>query len=214
MRSLPIRVFALSALIAIVGTVIALRGRSKDSGTAIELSEPVPAFSFVERSGKTIENNDLLGKVWVASFVFTRCNGPCPAVSATVANLQDNLHDLPNVRFVTFTIDPDRDTPNELKQYAERFRADSERWLFLSGPEATMQKFATGGFKLLAARKTDPKPGDEFDHSTKLAVVDSMGKIRGYFDGMPPPREGGDESFTDSYLRMKQLITRLHRETE
>ena len=123
-----------------------------------EIAYPVPEFAFVERGGKTVTKADLLGKVWVASFVFTRCSGPCPAVTATVARLQSELAHEPNVRFVTFTIDPDRDTPDELKKYADRFRADPERWLFLTGKEAIVHELATSGFKLLAMKKPGGAP--------------------------------------------------------
>src|SRR6476661_7088736 len=94
-----------------------------------------PEFALTERSGKTVTRDDLKGKVWVASFVFVRCPGPCPQVTATMARLQKEL-DLANhadLRLVTFTVDPGRDNPKELAEYANRYQADPERWLFLTG---------------------------------------------------------------------------------
>ena len=173
---------------------------------------PVPAFSFTERSGKTVTNADLKGKVWIASFVFTRCTGSCPAVTASVAKLQEELKDNPSVRFVTFTVDPERDTLADLKKYAEHYRADPERWLFLTGPEKTVHEFATNGFKLLAQKNANPKPGDEFNHSSKLAVVDKSGHIRGYFDGMAPDREGGQKELEESLAKLKVLVATLAKE--
>lgn len=148
--------------------------------------DSVPAFSFTERNGATVTNESLQGKVWIASFVFTRCNGTCPQVAATLARLQSELADVPDLRLVTFTIDPDRDTPDELKTYAERYRADPERWLFLTGGETVIHALANDGFHVLAKKRPDGKPGDEFDHSTKLVLVDKAGRIRDYYDGMPP----------------------------
>src|SRR4051812_17894802 len=107
---------------------------SRTAGTP-DLDFPVGSFSLTERSGKTVTDQDLRGKVWVASFVFTRCLGPCPAVTGTVKELAADLKDLPDVRFVTFTVDPSRDNPGELQKYAAKYGADPERWLFLTGPE-------------------------------------------------------------------------------
>ena len=85
------------------------------TGRPSDLEIPAPAFQMTERSGKPVALDDLKGKVWVASFVFTRCSGPCPQVSATMARLQKelNLKETADLRLVTFTVDPDRDTPNE-----------------------------------------------------------------------------------------------------
>jgi len=177
---------------------------------------PAPEFALTERSGKTVTRDDLKGKVWVASFVFTRCPGPCPQVSATMARLQKelNLRDTPDLRLVTFTVDPERDTPNELKEYAGRYQADLERWLFLTGPsEAELHKLLVDGFKVTAQRSKTAKPGDEFDHSSRLAVVDKRGTIRGYFDGMRAgdgPEAAAD--FEDNLRQLKEKVAGLRNE--
>ena len=141
---------------------------------------PVPDFALTERNGETITKDDMLGKVWVASFIFTNCAGPCPKVTATMARLQKELDlaNQPNLRFVTFTIDPKRDTPTVLQEYAKHFQADPERWLFLTGDEKTIHELSVEGFKLLSERSPQPNPplGQEFDHSTKLCVVDKNGR--------------------------------------
>ncbi len=172
----------------------------------------VPAFRFTERSGKTVTNADLAGKVWIASFVFTRCSGTCPAVAATLARLQGELADVPAVRLVTFTIDPDRDTPEELKKYADRYRADPERWLFLTGPEKEIHALANEGFLTLAKKRPDGKPGDEFDHSTFLVLVDKAGRIQGHFDGIPPQRSDDTSVYEASLKRLKENVRELAKE--
>jgi protein SCO1 len=170
----------------------------------------VPPFRFTERSGKPIANADLDGKVWLASFVFTRCNGTCPAVAATLSRVQTELADVPNFRIVTFTIDPERDTPDDLKQYAERYRADAERWLFLTGPEKEIHDLSNQGFHLLAKKRADPKPGDEFDHATYLALVDQKGVIVDVFPGLPP-KVGDPSSYEDGLTRLKAAVRTLAR---
>jgi len=176
----------------------------------------VPEFKLTERSGQTVTRDDLKGKVWVASFVFTRCTGPCPQVTATMARLQTELKltETPDVRLVTFTVDPDKDTPDELKRYAANFKADPERWLFLTGlPEGELHKLLKDGFKVTAQRSASPKPGDEFDHSSRLAVVDKRGNIRGYYDGVrPPSRPDAEADFDENLKRLKAKVAELLKE--
>jgi heme o synthase len=182
---------------------------------ASDISIPVPDFTMSERSGKRTSRDDLKGKVWVASFVFTRCTGPCPQVTATMARLQKDL-DLKNrsdLRLVTFTIDPEKDTPNELKDYANSRQADPDKWLFLTGmPEADLHKLLHDGFKVTAQRAEKPGPGNEFDHSSRLAVVDRQGNIRGYFDGLPSgsgpdARADFEENMTALEARVQELLS-------
>jgi cytochrome oxidase Cu insertion factor (SCO1/SenC/PrrC family) len=161
-------------------------GRSVPSQTTLDLDFPVGSFRLTERSGRTVTEADLRGKVWVASFVFTRCLGPCPAVTSTIQGLQTDLRDVPEARFVTFTVDPGRDSPGELQAYADKFHADPDRWLFLTGDEKSLHALMRDRFKLAVGRKEGPevKEGDEFDHSTRLSVVDKRGVIRATFEGM------------------------------
>jgi len=186
------------------------------NGNRPDVEIPAPAFRMTERSRKPVALDDLKGKVWVASFVFTRCSGPCPQVSATMARLQKelNLKETADLRLVTFTVDPDRDTPNELREYANRYRADPEKWLFLTGPpEEELHKLLKDGFKVTAQRSTSKMPGDEFDHSSRLAVVDKQGMIRGYFDGIRSPSSpDADSEFEANLTRLKEKVGELLRE--
>jgi protein SCO1/2 len=179
---------------------------------ADDIRYPLPDFTLTERSGKAVTKADLAGKVWVASFVFTRCSGPCPAVTATIARLQSELADEPNLRFVTFTVDPDRDDPQELAKYAARYRADPEKWLFLTGPEAEIHALMVDGFKLGVIKVPTGPPGEEFDHSTRLAVVDKTGTVRGYADGIAAKWDEGEELFEEGLKRLKAKIAELVKE--
>jgi cytochrome oxidase Cu insertion factor (SCO1/SenC/PrrC family) len=187
------------------------RNTTPTGTTSPDLDFPVGSFSLTERSGKTITDADLKGKVWVAAFVFTRCTGPCPQVTATVARLHRELPDSTDLRFVTFTVDPTRDDPTELKRYAEHFKADPARWLFLTGDEATIHTLSRDRFKEAANRKPGkPEPGDEFDHSTRLHVVDRKGVIRAVFWGIRSPTSPNAESeFEDGLKKLKEKVTAL-----
>src|SRR5438128_1905815 len=91
------------------------------------------SFTLTDRTGKVVSRSHLDGYVWVASFIFTRCSGPCPAVTASMAKLQKEFADKEDFMLVTFSVDPEHDTPEVLKRYADSFRADPKCWLFLTG---------------------------------------------------------------------------------
>jgi protein SCO1/2 len=182
---------------------------TKPSTPLDDLVYPVGSFALVERDGRIVTEKDLHGKVWIASFVFTRCMGNCPAVTATVRELQAKF-DHPDVRFVTFTVDAEHDTPGELKKYAERYQADAKRWFFLTGDEKTIRKLLTERFKQSAG----DLPGKGLDHldalsshSTRLAVVDKKGVIRGMYDGMRNDKfEDAESRFSDGLKRLREKV--------
>jgi cytochrome oxidase Cu insertion factor (SCO1/SenC/PrrC family) len=176
--------------------------------TQPDLDLPVGAFSLTERSGKTITDKDLRGTVWIGSFIFTRCNGPCPAVTGTMARLQGDLKDelrAGKVRLVTFTVDPARDDLKALNEYARLRQADPTGWLFLTGDEKTVHRLLQEQFKQAVERVPAPEaqPGKEFDHSTRLILVDKTGTIRGTYDGLP------DEQFPDGRERFEAGLNAL-----
>jgi cytochrome oxidase Cu insertion factor (SCO1/SenC/PrrC family) len=174
---------------------------------------PLPDFTLTERNGKPVSLADLKGKVWVASFVFTRCTGPCPKVSAAVARLQSELAPTrPDLRFVTFSVDPDHDTPAVLAKYAERFGAKPGVWLFLTGKEGEVHKLLNEGFLVHAARNQSGKPGDEFTHSTKLVVVDKAGRVRGLFDGVKADWDDTGEQYETGLIRLAAKVDELLKE--
>jgi cytochrome oxidase Cu insertion factor (SCO1/SenC/PrrC family) len=165
---------------------------------------PVADFSLTERNGTAVTAADLRGKVWVASFVFTRCTGPCPQVTGTVARLQKEVAGESDVRLVTFTVDPEHDDPGELKRYAEHFGA-GDHWLFLTGPEKEIDRLLIENFHVGVDRGT----GKEVTHSTKLALVDRRGHIRGYFDGRQVDEQGQP---VDDLPKLRPAIAALLRE--
>jgi protein SCO1 len=179
------------------------------------LDYPVGKFTLAERSGKTVTDDDLRGKVWVASFIFTRCAGPCPSVTAAMARLQTDLKDELNadkVKLVTFTVDPARDDLKALNDYANARGAHPDHWLFLTGEEETIHTLMRERFKLMVGRNEGPdvKPGDEFGHSTKLVLVDRNGTIRAMYEGLPDDRfPDGQERFEAGLVRLKARVREL-----
>ena len=207
----------MTRLLPILACLLAGCGATARPGTdthapAPDLDWPVGPFSLIERSGRTVTDLDLRGSVWVASFVFTRCTGPCPQVSSTVARLQAELKDEAGLKFVTFTVDPTRDDLAALNAYAKSRGADPKRWLFLTGDEATIHQLMRDQFKQAIERKTgaDVQPGDEFGHSTRLLVVDKAGVIRAAFDGLPNDKfPDANERFEADLARLKARVREL-----
>jgi uncharacterized membrane protein YozB (DUF420 family)/cytochrome oxidase Cu insertion factor (SCO1/SenC/PrrC family) len=192
--------------------LVAVLGRGAAAGAEEDDFGPVGEFSLTERSGRTVTREDLRGKVWIASFVFTRCTQGCPQVSATMHDLQQTFAGTPNVLLVTFTVDPEHDNPAELRQYADHFEADPQRWLFLTGSEKDLRHLIRDSFHLTAepTREADRRPGNEVTHDTKLVVVDAQGHIRGYFEGLRDSRSADPEQDYQANLqRLRTLVKRL-----
>lgn len=148
-----------------------------------------PDFSLTERAGKPIKSADLAGKVWVANFIYTHCPDSCPIQSAEIKKLQDEFGGEGDLRLVSITVDPKRDTPAALAEYADRFGADRGRWLFLTGEEGAIDHLAQAGFHLAAAEIPSAKrdsTGATHLHSPRLVLVDRRGEIRGYYPATEP----------------------------
>ncbi len=139
----------------------------------------VPDFTLTDQTGKAFSGSDLKGKVWVANFIFTTCNGPCPRMSSQFRAIQKQSGEPEGVKFVSFTIDPKNDTPEALAAYGKRFGADPTRWVFLTGPVPELNKLAAGPFH---AGEID----GSLTHSTRFTLVDKSGRIRGYYDSSDP----------------------------
>jgi len=121
----------------------------------------VPDFVLTDQTGRSIRRSDLEGKVWVSSFIFTSCPDECPLIADRMAQLQIDVAHVPGLRLVSISVDPDHDTPAVLAQYAERFQADSERWLFLTGDKRSIYHLIRDGFRLGLvdpAEPSDPSP--------------------------------------------------------
>jgi cytochrome oxidase Cu insertion factor (SCO1/SenC/PrrC family) len=171
-------------------------------------------FKLQERGGNTVGRADLLGKVWVADFIFTRCTTLCPQITGTMSRLQKELDQGPfrEVKLVSFSVDPDHDTPEVLNEYARRFGADPERWLFLTGKRDEVYQLIRGSFMLAVQQNegADRTPGNEVLHSPRLAVVDRRGRLRAFFDGQQVDAQGNP---VDDLPRLKETLAALLRES-
>lgn len=140
---------------------------------------PVPDAKLVDETGAPLNLGSLKGNVVVYDFIFTSCTGTCPIMTNNMRALTEKIAKDAPVRFVSISVDPARDTPAVLSAYAKRVRND-DRWTFLTGDRDEIVRLSVQGFKLSAG---DPVPGGEpLLHSSKFAVADRSGVIRGYYD--------------------------------
>ena len=158
----------------ITGASSIFRHAERKTSDPLPVLAKVPEFHFTTQDGKPLSRADLLGKVWIADFIFTRCAGPCPMMSSRMGEVSHELKKADNVRLVSVSIDPEHDTPGVLSEYASRLQADLNHWIFLTGPKKEIQEFTTKG--MLQALATDPSGVPT--HSTRFLVIDRDGQIR------------------------------------
>jgi protein SCO1/2 len=158
----------------IASTSLGILSRNDDEGKILANFGKAPDFSLTERSSQKFSKSDLLGRPWIADFIFTSCAGQCPLMSLQMKKLQALFASETGFRFVSFTVDPDRDTPEVLARYADRYRAEGGRWFFLTGPQQEMDRILNGFF--LSAVEQPAM------HSIRFILVDGAGQIRGYYD--------------------------------
>ena len=135
----------------------------------------VPEFQLTAQTGKPFDSKSLSGNAWIADFIYTTCPGPCPRMTSQMRDVQKQLGGIDNLRFVSFTVDPENDTPPVLAAYAKTHDADTSNWYFLTGPRATIENLDRKVFML----------GDlnaAMQHSTRFVLVDQRGRVRGYYE--------------------------------
>jgi protein SCO1/2 len=165
----------------------------------------LPAFSLVDENGKPFGRDHMLGRVWVADFVFTSCADACPRLQNKMRRIQERL--LPpeqggEISLLSVSVDPERDTPEKLRDYAKAYGARPGMWRYLTGPQTEIERTVVKGFHIAMAKlpSAGPDPHMEaFDimHGEKLVLVDRLGRIRGFYDA--------DDA--DSLLRDARALT-------
>jgi protein SCO1/2 len=175
------------AVILAVGSwlaVMALKHHEKPTGIIPENQRQLVNFTLIDRTGRPIERRDLAGKFLVVDFLFTSCSLTCPIVNRHLAQLQQLTATQPDVLLVSLTVDPRDDTLPVLAKYGERFGADTNRWLLLTGKKPVLYHLISASFLLQG--EPDPfnyMPGN-FLHTERVALVDPQGHVRCYFDGL------------------------------
>jgi cytochrome oxidase Cu insertion factor (SCO1/SenC/PrrC family) len=176
-------VFALLTLTLVASLLWFVRGAQRPP---LPVLSEVPEFDLVDRDGRAFTLADLEGRPWIADFIFTRCYTVCPRMTQQLAKLKPLLPE--GVGAVSFSVDPEYDTPEVLAEYAERHGADAD-WHFLTGDLATLDALTRKAFLLPLDRSPDPEVAatpDPILHSNRFVLVDGEARIRGYYDGFDP----------------------------
>ena len=182
-RALVRRPWHLSALFLLLMITVS-RPFTRRIPEAPEVLLQLPEFALVDQDGQPFTLASMHGKVWVAGFIFTSCPSVCPKISRAMLDLQQRYaRNGVDVELVSFSVDPDNDTPAVLKRYAENLGADESRWRFVTGDRAAMEALVVGGFKTAMDRATRTDKIEMYDiaHSEKLALIDGAGGIRGFY---------------------------------
>ncbi len=136
----------------------------------------VPDFSFINQDNRQITNESYKGKVYVVEFFFTTCPSICPIMNTNMVKIQDEFYGNPNLGMASFSIDPNTDTPEVLKQYATSYNITNPNWHLLTGDKESIYELANIGFNLFV--REDSKFEEGFEHSGFFALIDQEGYIR------------------------------------
>lgn len=154
--------------------LLALSVACTDPASKLPEYGKVPPFTMTDSQGRTFAGQLLNGKVWIADVIYTNCPAECPRLTAQMHRLQQQLKGQSDVRLVSLSVDPQRDTPAVLNEFAHRFGGPTRHWTFLTGSPETVHLIAYQTFHV----------GDvlgKIEHSTKFVLVDKRGDIRGYY---------------------------------
>jgi len=154
-----------------------------DTGAKLPNYGAVPPFTMTDSQGHAFDRNALLGKVWIVDFIYTNCPAECPMMTSRMHKVEQQLKGKSDVGLLSISVDPQRDSPSVLNDFAHRFGGPTNQWYFLTGPPATVHLLAYTTFHI----------GDvlgKIEHSTKFILLDKRANIRGYYssideDGIP-----------------------------
>mgnify|MGYP001310879788 FL=1 len=148
------------------------------------MSEDVAEFSFTTQDNETLSLDDLHGEWWIADFIFTNCETVCLPMTSNLSKLQKELEARNlSVQFVSFSVDPDYDTPEVLREYGQQYEANFDTWSFLTGYDfQTIKELSIKSFRALLK---EPEYGDDqVMHDTRLFLVNPEGKVIKGYDGV------------------------------
>jgi len=160
------------------------------AGRTVDLPDfgQLPSFALVDQEGKPFGSAEVHGKVWVADFIFTSCSDACPRLTARMRSLQDRLDPAERIGLLSVTVDPERDTPEKLAEYARISGAHGSLWKFVTGSQREVERTVVNGFhvamgKVPVEASDDALHAQAFEilHGDRLVLVDGRGRLRGYY---------------------------------
>ncbi|MFW0780112.1 SCO family protein [Rossellomorea marisflavi] len=188
------------AFLSVIGLIMILLSACSNSGFQADTNYKVGNFSFINQKGDTVSLDDLKGKVWIADFIFTNCETVCPPMTFNLTKLQKELKDegVEDYRIVSFSVDPENDTPEKLTDYISNFEANTDKWDLLTGYEFDkIKNLAEKSFKSVVANVSD---SDQKIHGTSFYLVDQEGTVVKTYSG------NSDVPYDEMVSDMKALI--------
>ncbi|WP_335965589.1 SCO family protein [Galbibacter sp. PAP.153] len=167
----------------------------------------VPSFKFIDQHKDTITNEDYKGKVYVVEFFFTTCPSICPIMNANMVKLQNKFKNQEDFAIASFTINPESDTPEVLKEYADRYGVTNPNWHMMTGDMTKIYALSNTGFNLFAGQDESVNGG--FEHSGLFALIDRKGNIRSRADEFGNPIVYYDGTTDEGVKMIEQDIEAL-----
>lgn len=175
MRSIGLIIALFILAVILIGSAVFMKW-STEQTEELPLFGELPEFRFIDQTNTMFGKSDLLGKISVVDFIFTRCKGPCPIMAINMGQLYREYATDNRIQFVSISVEPSHDTPEVLTLYANAQSVNDTRWKFLNASIEQVIELSVTGFKLAA----DDLPAA---HSTRFVLVDTLAQIRGYYSG-------------------------------
>ncbi|HEX5059434.1 MAG TPA: SCO family protein [Kofleriaceae bacterium] len=171
-------------LVAVVPSIVVPTLMCRPEHKALPDLGEVPAFTLTDQTGQPFSDEALRGKVSIVSFIFTRCDTICPVISMKMARIQEKTFDIGrDIKLLSFSVDPNYDTPERLAAYAKKYGADPERWRFVTGPYDKVHSLIEGPFMTSMLRVEDRPSGvPDIQHGGYFLLMDTKMHIRGVYD--------------------------------
>ena len=184
-----------SSIARVCSVIAALAAITACTRRELPVYKTVPEFSLISQTGEPFHSKTLEGSVWVADFFFTSCTGPCPRMSSRFRQIQKAFPGQNDLKLVSMSVDPERDTPEVLAEYARKFSAEPGRWFMLTGTVDALHNLSRNVFML----------GDvtgDLEHSTRFVLLDRQSRIRGFYHSSDS--ESIDQLMKDIKLLLKE----------
>lgn len=139
--------------------------------------------TYTNQNGETVTSKDYEGKIVVADFIFTHCPSICPPMARQMTRIQNEYKDKDDLRLLSFSIDPKRDTVGRLKWYSDKIGANPDMWHFVTAPKNVITETSE---KLMVFQEADESAPGGFNHQSRFILIDRDGTVRGYYDGVNP----------------------------
>jgi len=180
-RAILLPFFAAAAMAAAILVTSPQVTNLESEGLELAVLGTSPSFSLLDQEGRTVTDSALRGNILVIDFFFTSCRTVCPVQTSRMAQVQQRLDDTAGVHLISFSVDPETDTPDVLKAYAGRYGADPTRWSFLTGAPEAMDDVVSGYWQIVERIPRPDGAGFDIAHSERFVLVDRAGQIRGFY---------------------------------